>query len=331
MANNQSVTMSFSTITIVGAGTMGANIALSFASARCAVRLHDVNATQLENALALIRANAAQLHEHGLLDESVDDVVQRVEVSPTLESAVRDADLVIEAVPENLQLKWRIFTELDRVCGATTILASNTSSFVPSSLATGLVNPARRQRFLVMHYWNPAHLMPLVELVPHAETLPVVVERVRELLLRCAKQPVVLRKEIAGFIGNRLAFALQREAMDLVEKGVASPEDIDVVAKTSFGRRIPISGIFGTADLGGLDVYWEICRQLFPDLCQERAAPVVLTRLVESGRLGVKSGAGWHHYTNDERERLREAFNAELIHYLKRERRDVGSSAGQTE
>lgn len=316
--------MSISRIAIIGAGTMGANIALNFATSGREVLLHDSEPAQLEKAGRIARGNAALLQRHDLLAEPVDRLLARIITSPKLEEAVRGADLVIEAVPEKLQLKRAIFTQLDRLCGPATILASNSSTFVPSSMSVGFVNAARKTRFLVMHYWNPAHLIPLVELVPHPETLPSIVESVRSLLAGCGKTPVVVRREIAGFIGNRLAFALQREAMDLVAKGVASPEDIDTVARSSFGRRIPVTGIFGTADLGGLDVYLEVCRSIFPDLCNDLVPPSLLGRLVQQGALGVKAGGGWSAYSPAQLAALTEALTSELVHHMQRDRHGAG-------
>ena len=299
---------------------MGANIALNFVAHGLQVRLHDSDPAQLGNARNIAHTNAGLLHQHGLLAVPADEVAGRIVCESVLEKAVQDADLVIEAVPEKIQLKRRIFSHLDRLCSAETIFASNSSTFVPSTMAMSLLHDERKMRFVVMHYWNPAHLMPLVEIVPHPNARPSVVDAVRTLLTRCGKVPVLVRKEIAGFIGNRLAFALQREAMDLVRQGVASPEDIDLVAKTSFGRRIPVTGIFGTADLGGLDVYLEICRGLFPELCSEMNPPPLLGRMVDQGNLGVKSGAGWSQYTPGRIAAIRESLTAELVHQLQRDR-----------
>ncbi len=310
--------MRITKIAVIGAGTMGANIALNFAAHGHEVHLHDSQPGQLDKALQTVRANTELLIRHGLLSETVAAVVSRIVCEPGLEPAAREADLVIEAVPEKLELKRRIFEQLAQVCRPEAILASNTSSFVPSLIA-GMLDAGRVKRFLVMHYWNPAHLIPLVELVPHPQTDASVLAGVKVLLGHCGKSPVVLRKEEPGFIGNRLAFALQREAMNLVERGVASQEDIDTVVKTSFGRRMPVSGVFGTADLGGLDVYLEICNSLFPHLCNESSAPAMLKRLVEQGDLGAKTGAGWSKYTPDQIAALRQSMTEELIHQLKRD------------
>ncbi|MCW8130824.1 MAG: 3-hydroxyacyl-CoA dehydrogenase family protein [Planctomycetota bacterium] len=309
--------MPLDTLAILGAGTMGANIALDLAAHGRTVRLCDPRPEQLETARALIRANAEALRAHGLLEASADDVLARVRFTSKRDEAIAGAELILEAVPERLDLKRALYAELEAAVSPDVILASNTSTFMPTALAEGLRHP---ERLLVAHYWNPAHLLPLVELVPHAGTRADVLARVETLLRACGKQPVVLRKEVPGFIGNRLAFALQREAMDLVAKGVATPEEIDAVVRGCFGRRVPVTGIFGTADLGGLDVYAAICDSIFPGLCADRSAPEVLTRLVEQGRLGVKTGAGWRDYAPQEAEALRAALGEALIRSAKQDR-----------
>ncbi|MEO7599313.1 MAG: 3-hydroxyacyl-CoA dehydrogenase family protein [Opitutus sp.] len=306
-----------SNVAILGAGTMGANIALNLAAHGVNVRLTDVRSEQLLRARQTIEENARQLFTAGLLPESIEHSLSRLSMPPRRDEALNDVQLVIEAVPENLELKHRVFAELEATCESHVILASNTSTFMPSQLAAGLGHPATAERLLVMHYWNPAHLIPLVELVPHARTQLDVQERVRTLLERCGKQVVTLRKEIPGFIGNRLAFALQREAMSLVASGVATPGDIDTVTRASFGRRIPVTGIFQTADLGGLDVYLAVCQSIFPDLCRDTEAPPQLRQLVEAGRVGMKAGKGWNHYTDQEVAELKTLLTAELVRHAR--------------
>lgn len=311
--------MNDAVITIVGAGTMGANIALDFASHGFAVRLSDISDAQLESARTTVKTNARLLADHGLFDETVSRIDQ-ISYGPDLGRAVDGATVVIEAVSENLAIKRTVFVELERLTEAETILASNTSTFMPSVLAEGLSHP---ERLLVLHYWNPAHLVPLVEVVPHAVTSTDVVEACRELLSRCGKQPVLLAQEVEGFIGNRLAFAVQREAMDLVARGIATPEAIDTVVKTGFGRRMPVSGVFGTADLGGLDVYQAVCQSLFPNLAADTEVPAGLAEKVKAGKLGVKTGEGWSRYDETSGEALREAVAEELIRLAKRDRTDA--------
>ena len=292
---------------------MGVNIALNLACAGVTACLTDVSDTQLAKASENARANAAFLSSQGLVSENLDDVLGRIVYESHLGRAVEQTQLVIEAVPENLDLKLALFAELDRLCAPEVVMASNTSTFLPSALGASLVASGRAARFLVLHYWNPAHLIPLVEIVPHPLLASDVLVLINQLLDRCRKRSVVLRQEVPGFIGNRLAFALQREAMDLVAKGVASPEEIDLVVKAGFGRRLPITGVFTTADLGGLDVYLAVCESLYPNLCASREAPAELRRLVDTGQLGVKTGSGWRSYSKDEISALRETLAAELV------------------
>ncbi|HTX66317.1 MAG TPA: 3-hydroxyacyl-CoA dehydrogenase family protein [Opitutaceae bacterium] len=308
-------------VAVVGAGTMGANIALDFAAHGWQVALVDAQAAQLTRAAAMIQAGAELLQRHGMLATDAPAVVARVTPDLKLARAVAGAEMVVEAVPEDLALKHRVFGELERHCGDDAILASNTSSFMPSRLAEGMANPGR---LIVAHYWNPAHLMPLVELVPHPGTAPGVVDRVQKWLVACGKRAVVVQAEVPGFIGNRLAFALQREAMALVEQGVATPADIDAVVRAGFGRRIPVSGVFATADLGGLDVYAAICDQIFPDLCRDTTAPAVLRRMVERGTLGVKTGAGWYRHPPEGAAALRARLEEELVARAKQDRAGEG-------
>ncbi|MBI3831732.1 MAG: 3-hydroxyacyl-CoA dehydrogenase family protein [Planctomycetes bacterium] len=297
-------------IAVVGAGLMGTNIALDFAAAGFEVAVTDARPEALATSRETARANAEALAANRLLREPAAAVLARIRYREQLVEALRAADLVLEAIAENLDLKRGLFAELEQLAPPQAILASNTSSLMPSLLAANLARP---ERFLVAHYWNPAHLLPLVELVPSPSTSKEVLEAVRELLTRIGKRPVILRKEVPGFIGNRLAFALQREAMALVAHGVATPEEIDAVARLSFGRRVPATGIFQTADLGGLDVYLAICASLFPNLACDIEPLAALRERVAQGKLGLKTGAGWFSYSPEEAAALRAKLNAELL------------------
>ena len=250
-------------VAVIGAGLMGHGIALEFAVAGRRVAITDASAAALEQGLANMRNGAETLAQLGLAPRAAcDTAMQRVTAHASLQEAVAGADLVIEAVSEDLPLKQRIFAELDGACGGGVVLASNTSTFMPSALAGGTGHP---QRILVAHYFNPPHLLPVVELVPHADTDPAVVARMRELYLALGKRPVVLQREIAGFIANRLQHALLREAVALVEAGVASAAEVDAAVSGSFGRRLAVAGPFEVSDLAGLDVIAAIePRELWP-------------------------------------------------------------------
>ena len=302
--------MSIRQIAVLGAGLMGTNIALDFALAGYPVRLTDAFPAQLQRSRETAVTNLQQLLEHDAVSEPEEAVLDRIAWRETVAETVGGADLVIEAVSEELELKRTLYRELAPHLTDTAILASNTSSFMPSLLADAVPSP---ERFLVAHYWNPAHLIPLVELVPSARTAPEVVEVLLALYVALGKQPVIVRKEALGFIGNRLQFALIREALSLVESGVATPADIDTVVRGSFGRRLPVTGLFQTADLAGLDVLHAICGVLFPDLAANSEPGPSMAALVAEGRLGTKTGAGWYDYGPGEAEALRARLGEELI------------------
>lgn len=302
--------MKIEQIAVVGAGTMGTNIALDFARAGYPVTLHDTYPEQLAKSSATLRTNLALLADEGLLSDPVDAVSARVRGRADLAAAVAGADLVVEAVPEVLALKQELYGRLEPLVRPDTLLASNTSAFLPSSLAERV---ERRERLLVAHYWNPAHLVPLVELVPGPETDPAHLETLRRFYTEIGKKPVVMRREKLGFIGNRLQFALYREAVALLAEGTASVEDIDTTVRYSFGRRMPATGLFRTHDMAGLDVMLAICNSLFPDLADNKSAPPLLEGLVEEGRLGAKTGAGYYDYPAGEADAWRRALAEELI------------------
>ena len=276
---------------VIGAGLMGHGIALEFAVAGRRVAITDASAAALEQGLANMRNGAETLAQLGLAPRAAcATAMQRVTAHASLREAVAGADLVIEAVSEDLPLKQRIFAELDGACGGGVVLASNTSTFMPSALAGGTVHP---QRILVAHYFNPPHLLPVVELVPHADTDPAVVAWMRELYLALGKRPVVLQREIAGFIANRLQHALLREAVALVEAGVASAAEVDAAVSGSFGRRLAVAGPFEVSDLAGLDVIAAIARELWPELAAGATVAELLARPAAAGDYGAKSGRGF--------------------------------------
>ena len=281
-------------VAVIGAGLMGHGIALEFAVAGRQVALTDASATALEQALVNMRAAAATLARLGLAPRAAcDSAMQRVTACASLAETVSGADLVIEAVSEELALKQRVFAALDAACGAGVVLASNTSTFMPSALASATRHP---ERVLVTHYFNPPHLLPVVEIVPHAGTDPAVVARVQVLYTALGKRPVVLRREVAGFIANRLQHALLREAVALVEAGVASAAEVDAVVSGSFGRRLAVAGPFEVSDLAGLDVIAAIARELWPELAAGCSVAELLARPAAAGDYGAKSGRGFSEW-----------------------------------
>ena len=192
---------------------------------------------------------------------------------------------------------------MDELCPERTILASNTSSLLPSKLASATRRP---DKVLVTHYFNPPHLLPLVEVVRGDKTSDETVNTVYDLLTRVGKSPVIIQKEVPGFVGNRLQAALFREAISLVAKGVASPQDVDMVIKSGFGRRLATAGVFEVWELAGWDLILTIAENLQPELESSPTVSPLLRERVERGELGTKTGKGFYEWTPDSAESLRE-------------------------
>lgn len=268
-------------IAVLGAGTMGIGIAHLFANHGFAVSLYEPYEASLpstrEKLLSLERAD-----EHSA-----------VLLFSELEKAVTDADLIVEAVPEQLTIKRDVYGRLARLIKEQTIVASNTSTFALETLAEGQPFACR---MVITHFFNPAHLIPLVEIVGLPSTSPADMEKIVELMRACGKAPVVLNKDIPGFIANRLQAALMREACYLLENGVADTEQIDTAVKEGLGLRWAFKGPFEIADLGGLDIWSKVTGHLFPKLSVSTDEPEsILTRTAED-HLGIKSGKGYYSY-----------------------------------
>jgi 3-hydroxyacyl-CoA dehydrogenase len=231
-----------------------------------------------------------------------DEISSRMTFTDDLRTAVEGADLVVEAITEDLEVKQALFTKMESICGSDTILASNTSTYMPSQLAEATKNPGR---VLVMHYFNPPHVVPLVEVVGGRDTSPDTVETVRDVVVSQGKKPVMLEKEALGFIANRLQAALLRECFALVEDGVARPEDIDTVVTSSLGRRLGVAGPFEVFDAAGADVWYAICEQLMPDIESSTEVPPAIARMVERGDFGLKTGRGVYEWSEESSADLR--------------------------
>jgi 3-hydroxybutyryl-CoA dehydrogenase len=298
-------------VAVVGAGLMGHGIAQEFALAGYEVHINDLTEEKLEGALANIRANLDKHTELGWVDrERAKGVPERIYASTVLEEVVRDVDLVIEAVYEDLELKQEIFEALDGSCPEHTILASNTSSLMPSKIAERV---RRVDKVLVAHYVNPPYLIPLVEIVPSHETSDETVGAVVDVLTRLGKRTVMVRKEVPGFIINRLQLALLREALSMVEGGVASAQDVDAAIKTSIGRRWAVAGVFEVFELARWDLLLAIAEELYPHLEASPEVSPILREKVERGELGVQTGKGFYDWTPEGAAALRERIAHALV------------------
>ncbi|HEX3506281.1 MAG TPA: 3-hydroxyacyl-CoA dehydrogenase NAD-binding domain-containing protein, partial [Xanthobacteraceae bacterium] len=239
--------------------------------------------------------------------------VDRVTPEADLGEAVRDADYVVEAVLEDLPLKQKLFAEIERHVRADTILASNTSVIPITAIMQDL---SRRERALGTHWWNPPFLVPLVEVIETQWTAPQTVAWTMELHQRAGKQPAHVKKDVPGFIGNRLQHALWREAIALVENGICDAETVDAVIKASFGRRIAVLGPLENADLVGTDLTLAIHETVLPAIDGRPGASPYLKKLVTEGKLGFKSGEGFRKWSAQEQADLR----AKVVAHLKASR-----------
>jgi 3-hydroxybutyryl-CoA dehydrogenase len=291
-------------VAVIGAGVMGHGIAQLFAQGGAAVRLHDTEGPRLAGGLAALEESLALLVEEEVLSPW-EAAAARARVRPTtgLEAALAGATLVVECIPERLEEKLALFDRIERAVGDDTLLASNTSTLPISRLAARARRP---ERMIIVHFFNPAQLIPLVEVVPHPLMAPAVVERVLAALRHVGKRPVLLRREVPGFVANRLQAAVVREAFHLVELGVASAEEIDAVVTDGPGFRWPFVGPIEAADLGGLDTWQAVLDNLAPELSRAERAPAAIRERVARGELGAKTGRGlFQHDPEPLAERIR--------------------------
>jgi 3-hydroxybutyryl-CoA dehydrogenase len=304
-------------IAVIGAGLMGHGIAQVFALAGHAVTITDTVAASLDNAKARILANLRDLGD----DQSA---VDRVSTRAALADAVRDADYVVEAVSEDLPLKQKLFAEIEKHVQPETILASNTSVIPITNIMQGLKD---RSRALGTHWWNPPYLVPLVEVIATQWTAPRAIDWTIELHKAAGKMPVHVKKDVPGFVGNRLQHALWREAISLVEHGICDAETVDTVIKASFGRRLAVLGPLENADLVGTDLTLAIHQTVLPDIESRPGPSPYLEALVKQKKLGFKSGEGFRKWSAAEQAALR----SKVLQHLKNARaheREEGRSNG---
>jgi 3-hydroxybutyryl-CoA dehydrogenase len=289
-----------SSTAVIGAGTMGLGVAECFAAAGIRVLLMDATPELTREAKQQLARRARGHAEAGLLSQEVVGRAEAVETADNVPGAVGDADLVFEAVPEDIGLKEEILGSCSEVAPEDAVIVSNTSSLPIEDLAEFVERPSR---FCGMHWFNPPEWTPGVEVIPAAATSPEIVGRLVEFLRSIGKRPAVVG-DGPGFVANRLQNALFLEAVRCVEEGLASPQEVDEVVRSCFGFRLPFFGPFQISDMAGLDVYENVLDVLKEGLGERFTAPESLRKLVEEGRTGTKSGAGFLEYTNEERERL---------------------------
>ena len=297
-------------IGVIGAGLMGHGIALNFALHGYEVYLNDTTQEALDTSLVNIQQSLATMIKVGLASNSdIKSVPEKIHVSTSLDKTVNDVDFVIEAVFEDMDIKKKLFNQLDTLSPERTILSSNTSSFMSSQLASATNRP---DKVVVANWWNPPYLLPLIEVVRGPQTSDNTIAKTVSLFKDIGKQPVVLQKESIGFIGNRMQFALLREAISVVEQGIASAEDVDLVVKSSFGRRLALAGPFEVFDLAGWDTISHIIDELFPVIESSPRSPKLISEKVTNGNFGVKSGAGFYEWSHENVEAFRDKISSGL-------------------
>ena len=281
-------------VAVLGLGTMGHGIAQTFALAGFEVACFDESTSARNSLCERVGDNLAAFVSGGLIDrEAVEPTLARLRVTGTPEEALSDAQFVTEAIPEDLALKQAVLAQIEQITSPGTILASNSSSFPISQSGCLLRHP---ERAIVTHWFNPPHLTPVVEVVPGPKTSDVAVATTTRLLNDIGKQPIRLRHELPGFLVNRIQVAIQREVWDLLDRGVASAEEIDAAIRGTIGFRFAALGPLEIYDFGGLDIQLATYRNLVPQIRGDTIIPAVIERLAADGRLGAKSGKGFYDY-----------------------------------
>lgn len=281
-------------VLVVGAGTMGYSLALTFAKGGFDVFLVDRENQILLNARKLIESALETLRQAGLInDGETSQVMSRIKTSTNLKEAAREADLVIETVTENASIKKDIFHLLDTNCPKHTILTSNTSYLN----IFDITETSRPDKVLIVHWFAPPHIIPLVEIVTGDKASPETVKTVKEVLEKIGKKPIVMKRYIPGFLVNRIQRAIQREAFYLLENNYASIEDIDTALKMSLGIRLPIVGVLQSMDFSGLDLMLTSRKNIPIELSPHSGVPKIVEEKVKKGELGVKTSKGLYDYS----------------------------------
>ena len=302
-------------ILVVGAGTMGEGIAQTFAQHGFEVRLVDRVEEPLTRALGQLRQNIQQFIDFDLISETVDQVMSRIEgvVTTDMVEATEGCSYAVETIPEMLDAKKDLLAALQSV-NEELVIGSNSGSFTVDSLVEGLPRP---DKVIGIHYFNPAHIIPLVEIHRGSETSDAVFDETKRLLEASGKKTVLVRKEVPGFIVNRLMGALEREIDYLLDEGIVTPEDLDIAVKASTGFRFACLGPMEVEDMIGLDIAAVVSGRVFKGLSNATEPSPILVEKVEKGELGIKAGKGWYDYSGKTREQVLKEKNSKLLPQLK--------------
>ena len=300
-------------ILIAGGGMMGKNIAFVMTkNPQFHVTVYDLYPTDVE---AGIRANTKQLVDRGhLTEEELAEQLTRIYFTTDMDDpAIAKADLIIEAVFEDMGIKQETFAKLEDRCRPDTYFCTNSSVMSPSEISSKMIH---RERFVGTHFWNPGHLIPLVEVIKTDATADGVAETVMEVLASVGKKPCLCKKDVPGFIANRLQHALWREAISIVEHGIADAETVDIAIKNSFGLRLPQLSALENSDMVGTQLTWNIHSYVLKDLEDSHEPSPLLKQMLDEGKLGFKSGEGFMKWTQEEIDKCNADLNSYLIHML---------------
>ncbi len=306
----------FRTAAVIGTGMMGPGIGLTLARGGLRVILVSRSSEGAQQGLAKAQHQAAVLRENHLLPaEQADRLVSHLSATADFDTAIAAADFVVESGPETMEWKQDIFARMDGLAKPGAVLASNTSGLSITEIASRCGRP---QRVLTTHFWNPPHLMPLVEVVLGEKTDRQLAQTVKDFLAHCGKRPVLVKKDTPGQLGNRLQMALVREAIHIVEAGIADVEDVDLAAKIGFGLRLPVYGILEHQDMVGLDLGIKVLEYAAQDLYSERRAPQLVRDKVAKGELGVKTGRGFYDWSTRDPEAVKARRDQFVLEYLQK-------------
>jgi 3-hydroxybutyryl-CoA dehydrogenase len=319
----------FKTAAVIGTGMMGPGIALTLALGGVQSTILSRTAGGATLGLEKAQGHARFLADNGLLDAGeADRAAALLACSAEFDPVVAGVDLVMESGPEDMAWKQDLYARMDGLAGERTVLASNTSGLSITAIAARCQHP---ERVVTTHFWNPPHLMPLVEVVMGEKTSAAVAEAVRDLLARCGKTPVIVKKDRPGQLGNRLQMALVREAAYIIGEGIADVEDVDTVIKSGLGLRMPAYGTLEHMDVVGLDMSLGIAEYVARDLYNEPRAPEYYRNLVRNGNLGAKTGRGfydWKTKSADEVKARRDRFLVEVLRGRRKERKQASGNPG---
>jgi 3-hydroxybutyryl-CoA dehydrogenase len=311
--------MRFANAAVIGTGMMGPGIALTLALGGVRATILSRTGEGAARGVEKVRSLARRLVEDELADQDqAGRAAALVAGSTAFDDVVREAGLMVESGPEDMAWKQELFARLGGLAPRDAVLASNTSGLSITAIAAACEGP---ERVLTTHFWNPPHLMPLVEIVMGEKTSPAAAGAVRDLLAACGKTPVIVKKDRPGQLGNRLQMALVREAANIVAEGIADAEDVDTVARNSFGLRMPAYGILEHQDIVGLDLGMSVLEYVARDLYNEPRAPEYYRNLVRRGDLGARTGRGFYDWSVKSADEVKARRDRFLARFLRDKRR----------